>query len=315
MGLGTRLISVFILLLSLLAAVVISLNMLSEAREHVAQIQAVLVDDMDAKKRRTLEMAKENQNYYSRISSGLLLACILVAIFGYFHFRRHFLKPLLQLSEAAKLVSSGQSRDHVSVKTDDEIGELAGSFNAMSDRLVEVTNRLGRLSSIDSLTQVPNRRFFDEVLETEWKRWRRSGDPLSLVLLDIDFFKQFNDTAGHQAGDNCLKQVAAILSSRVRRSGDLLARYGGEEFVLLLPNTDTSGAYHFAEELRSSIEQALIPHPGTETQGIVTISLGVANLAKGQKATAEDLISMADAAMYGSKRAGRNRVTQYQPGN
>jgi len=162
---------------------------------------------------------------------------------------------------------------------------------------------------LDGLTSIPNRRRFDQSLAIEWKRAQRSGLPLSVLMLDIDHFKAYNDTLGHRAGDDCLTRVAMLLCEALERPGDLLARYGGEEFVALLPETDEEGAARIAERCRAQIEDARIPHPNSATAGWVTVSIGVGTLLPDDGVANPDaLIEQADARLYRAKAAGRNRV-------
>jgi len=189
-------------------------------------------------------------------------------------------------------------------------------------RALELANgRLSRLSMVDGLTEVANRRRFDEALHEEWRRARRAQlagqsamppvpyDAMALLLLDIDYFKQYNDHYGHLAGDACLKQVAATIACAIRRSGDLVARYGGEEFAIILPATPLAGGFGVAERIRRMIWDAAIPHAESPL-GRVTVSIGVADV-QGQDCGGEtDLLRMADGALYAAKRAGRNRVAQ-----
>jgi diguanylate cyclase (GGDEF)-like protein len=169
------------------------------------------------------------------------------------------------------------------------------------------TQRYAKLALIDALTEVANRRKFDETLETEWARSRREGTSLALVMLDIDYFKAFNDNYGHQAGDLCLQQVARALAECAQRPTDLFARYGGEEFVVLLPSTNVDGATALAERLRALLARLNIAHNGSSL-GHVSLSAGVAAAIPRETASAADLIAAADAALYDAKIAGRNRI-------
>lgn len=161
---------------------------------------------------------------------------------------------------------------------------------------------------IDGLTNVHNRRCFDERLEMEWRRAMRNDTELSLILIDVDFFKRYNDSYGHQTGDNCLRQLASTINASNKRPGDLVARYGGEEFVCLLPNTNLAGATEFAEELRQNIMMLNIAHIGSLVSHIVTISLGVCCKHVGSLAQPEELLSQADLQLYRAKSLGRNQV-------
>jgi diguanylate cyclase (GGDEF)-like protein len=168
-------------------------------------------------------------------------------------------------------------------------------------------SRFERLASTDALTGLANRRRFDEVLENEWRRAGRVRTPLALIMLDIDYFKAFNDTYGHPAGDRCLQQVARTLSDVVKRPCDITARYGGEEFVALLPATDAKGASALAELLRESVAGLQIVHAASSL-GTLTASVGVAAVVPAAGDASANLITAADAALYEAKRGGRNRV-------
>ena len=162
---------------------------------------------------------------------------------------------------------------------------------------------------IDGLTGVANRRRFDEALQIEWHRCRRSNRPLTLLMIDIDHFKRYNDHYGHQAGDACLQQVAAGLKAGLKRAQDLVARYGGEEFVCLMPECDHPAGQTKAEELRAAVAALGIAHADSPTASCVTLSIGVAVMQPSSANTPEALIAAADAALYEAKRNGRNRVS------
>ena len=180
-------------------------------------------------------------------------------------------------------------------------------LKAREAELEELNKILQELSSIDGLTGVANRRRFDEVLDIEIKRAKRNKTPLSIVMIDIDFFKEYNDTYGHLQGDECLKNIANTLNETVKRSEDLVARYGGEEFVLILPNTDINGAKYVAEQARIAVEELKIDHLRSSTSNNVTISLGVATISEATK-TKSEILKAADIALYEAKANGRNRV-------
>ena len=174
-------------------------------------------------------------------------------------------------------------------------------------QLEEANRRLATLSATDGLTGLANRRHFDEILDSEWARAARSGQPLVVIMIDVDHFKKFNDCYGHQAGDACLKSVARILMAGSRRASDLAARYGGEEFAIVLPNTDADVAWRIAEAMRLSIEMLAMPHQGAAA-GKVTISAGVAVQACCASGDTGGLVRVADEALYRAKHGGRNRV-------
>ena len=167
---------------------------------------------------------------------------------------------------------------------------------------------LESFAALDGLTGIPNRRRFDETYSGEWRRAVRSGRPLSLVMMDIDYFKQYNDNYGHGAGDDCLIQVASCLSSCVSRPCDLVARYGGEEFVALLPLTDAAGAQAIAERLVANTAALTIPHGYSAVSDHITISAGCATVYPLKNAALESLLQTADLMLYRAKSEGRNRV-------
>ncbi|MFO7803928.1 MAG: diguanylate cyclase [Desulfovermiculus sp.] len=171
------------------------------------------------------------------------------------------------------------------------------------------TDMLEKLSLQDGLTNIPNRRFFTQSLDREWARAMRNSLPLSLVMMDIDNFKPYNDNYGHGAGDECLQRVARALNNPLKRPMDLVARYGGEEFVALLPETDVQGAMHAAQGMRAAVEALAIPHEYSQTASVVTMSMGVATHAPNTpQEDAEGLLKAADRALYRSKEKGRNQV-------
>lgn len=179
---------------------------------------------------------------------------------------------------------------------------------AVAEQLKRANEQLRQLSFHDSLTGLHNRRYFDEFLEREFKRAQRAGTGLALIMVDIDYFKAYNDRFGHQAGDEALRQVAAALALVTQRSNDLAARYGGEEFAIVLPDTSQAGTLAIAESLRQKVEALRIFHPDSPF-GVVTISEGVAVQYPKPREQANQLIEAADMALYHSKRAGRNRVS------
>jgi diguanylate cyclase (GGDEF)-like protein len=175
-------------------------------------------------------------------------------------------------------------------------------------RLKQQSDLLENLAFIDGLTGLANRRALDDRCTQEWSRSLRTGRPLSVILLDVDHFKLFNDHCGHSAGDECLKGVARSLAARVRRPSDLVARYGGEEFVVLLPEADHASAMAVGETLRAGVAEFNMPHPASPVAPHVTISVGVATAVAGPALTFAQLLEHADQALYACKRGGRNRV-------
>ena len=176
-------------------------------------------------------------------------------------------------------------------------------------RLKQQADRLEALSLLDALTDIPNRRRYDESLASEWARAKRDRTPLSLIMIDIDHFKKYNDYYGHGAGDVCLQRVATELAEGVVRPGDVVARYGGEEFVVILPDTDKDSAGQIAERLRERIEKLNLAHAYSETKSVITISAGVATQTElGECLSSIMLHDSADKALYMAKAGGRNRV-------
>ncbi|MGR6034388.1 MAG: diguanylate cyclase [Candidatus Nitrosoglobus sp.] len=181
---------------------------------------------------------------------------------------------------------------------------------ALAHQLEIANEQLRQLSTLDELTGIANRRQFEVEVQLEFQRAMRGKTSLSLIMIDIDNFKAYNDIYGHQAGDDCLRQVAAALNSKLKRLNDLVARYGGEEFVVILPETSSKGARYVAESLRQAVEFLKIPHHrNLHGDLMVTISLGVSTLIPQYGDDPTKLITAADQALYRSKHTGRNRVT------
>ena len=180
---------------------------------------------------------------------------------------------------------------------------------------LELANRkLHNQANTDELTQLSNRRQFESCLEREWKRLRREQQPLSLILCDVDYFKFYNDTYGHQVGDDCLKAIAQVLKHSARRPADEAARYGGEEFAIVLPNTPLVGAQHVAERIRQRVEALQRPHKNSQVSNWVTLSLGIASLIPNPGSSPEELLKTADIALYKAKENGRNQWANTEKG-
>ncbi|GFK93578.1 Phytochrome-like protein cph2 [Fundidesulfovibrio magnetotacticus] len=196
----------------------------------------------------------------------------------------------------------------------DERSLLEDRVRQRTEELKNANEELAQLSFRDSLTRLANRRRFDEALETECLRHRRSGKPLSLILLDIDRFKDFNDRYGHIQGDECLRRIGDFMGRAAARAADLTARYGGEEFAVILPETGQDGATALAERIRLGIEALGMPHEASDVAGHVTASLGVATLPSGEQASPLELVRLADRQLYLAKSQGRNRVCAVKTG-
>ena len=204
-----------------------------------------------------------------------------------------------------------ESRARLLAADADTFGDVVVVLRDVTER-VELENRLQALAMTDGLTSLANRRAFDETLLREWKATQRTGLPTSLMLLDVDHFKAFNDRYGHQVGDDCLRALAAAVRDNVRRPRDFVARYGGEEIAVILPETDAAGALTVADSVRRAIERLAIPHAGNaDGKGIVTVSVGVTTAVSALGGTVkmpEGLLLTADNALYKAKHNGRNRT-------
>jgi diguanylate cyclase (GGDEF)-like protein len=187
---------------------------------------------------------------------------------------------------------------------------LAIQQSELYTQLQKANQQLRQLAILDGLTGVANRRYFDRILNKEWQRLAREQKPLSLLLCDIDYFKDYNDTYGHPSGDRCLKQVAAVLKQATKRAADLVARYGGEEFAVILPDTNARGALFVANAIRQKLQQLQLPHCKSAVSQYVTLSIGIATKIPNPNQTPSTLIKRADDALYRAKKEGRDRLVQ-----
>ncbi len=216
---------------------------------------------------------------------------------------------VVKLPERAELLA--RLRHHSAayvhkLQRDDAFRALRASQEVIEEKNVELL----RLSEIDGLTTLANRRLFDSRLAEEWGRSRRTGRPLGLAMFDVDWFKKYNDAYGHLEGDDCLREVARVLREAARRPSDLAARYGGEEFVILLPETDIAGARQVAEWVRHQVEARRMEHRDAPGGGYVTVSGGVSARFSVGNQPPEVLVEAADEALYRAKRGGRNRIEE-----
>lgn len=205
---------------------------------------------------------------------------------------------------------------HVARNENGEVEALIGFMFDISERkkteqkLIEMQKELEELSFKDGLTSVANRRMFDSIMEIEWANARRNNQPISVIMIDIDYFKQYNDFYGHIQGDDCLKRVARALSTAATRARDFFARFGGEEFVLVLPETDATAALKVAERCRSLIFKEQIPHGKSPISQLLTISLGVGTIIPAYKDEYKLFIEEVDKRLYAAKQKGRNCIAE-----
>jgi diguanylate cyclase (GGDEF)-like protein len=204
------------------------------------------------------------------------------------------------------------ARNRLAATLSEEAMRLEQLVAERTQQLARANARLQALSQQDGLTGIANRRYFNAVLRREWRRARRQGQPLALALVDVDHFKPYNDSLGHQAGDLALRRVADTLAGTARRAEDLVARYGGEEFAVILPGIDEEGALVLAERLRLAVEKLALPHPASPVAAVITVSVGVACQLPGSATSAdpEELVREADALLFAAKASGRNQVAR-----
>lgn len=234
---------------------------------------------------------------------GSLMTVALIALLGCV-LALHITRPLQALREGVERATAGDLSHRLPVRSTDEIGYLTVAVNQMFDALERSQDQLERLSSTDELTGLYNRRHLAKAFDVELNRAGRSSQPLSVLMIDLDHFKGFNDHFGHPQGDAFLRHVASFLKTWLRAT-DVLARYGGEEFIALLPNTDLETAIEIAERIRSAFQDSRAPAIGQEVP--VTLSIGVSS-SSGDSTLDANLIESADRALYAAKRSGRNRV-------
>lgn len=264
-------------------------------------------------------------------STIIMVLSLLFSVFFTSWIAGRVTKPIVKISKAAEALANGK---HIPIPDDgrgDELGVLTRSFNKMGYQLThmvaqleeevrmrthelqERNGELQALSFMDSLTGISNRRQFDMTLKNAWNLALRHKRNIALFMLDIDLFKSFNDTHGHQAGDDCLKAVGNVLSGKIRRTSDLVARYGGEEFVILLQEEEIEKLEDYAQDIRKSVEGLQIKHESSPF-GVVTVCVGVAHMIPSVQTTSARLIEMADHAMYQAKENGRNQVVLHREG-
>jgi len=283
----------------------------------IAELSApqATTEDMLLQLRRTATLAHEFEN---RLLMGfLLLGAGLATLFGLL--RLHLARPLQGIMAFLDQLGTGAASQPPTRSFIIELGNIAASLENLgtylslatvrSQKLASEHDHFQKMSLVDGLTGVGNRRAFDEKLRALWQQAQQAQKPLALIMLDVDTFKRYNDSLGHQAGDECLRRVAAAMS-RAARSTDVCARYGGEEFALLLPGADTATAQSVAARVHAEVAREQLPHPASPVSTFVTVSLGVSSLTPppGQNAESNTLVRQTDTALYEAKAAGRNRT-------
>ncbi len=269
------------------------------------------------------------QNLAIVIAVGLLTLLVEIFIIRSI-LQKQVAQPLSRLMMATRQVGrSGGSLDknNLPIHAEDEIGELARDFTQMAERveeahsalerkveertaaLAQANQKLAEISTTDELTGIANRRRLDEVLLEKWNHSRRTGTNLTLAIIDVDWFKNYNDYYGHPAGDECLRKIAKLLKANAKRTEDLVARYGGEEFVMLLSIPDSQNALSYAQKICEAVEQALLPHEDSPFKR-VTVSIGISDTVSGASSL-EEFIEQADTALYRAKSQGRNRACKF----
>ena len=262
----------------------------------------------------------------------LFISSLVSAAIAWF-LARTFSTPIRRMTRVARAIAKGDEFIRIDSDRKDELGILARAIDSMADTLVsnnhlleerikaktrelaasnrnlaKVNSSLEQTSLEDALTGIANRRAFDRKMEQEWERGIRDGRPLGLLLIDVDHFKQYNDTLGHKEGDRCLQEVATILATQAKRPSDLAARYGGEEFVLLLPNTAIEGCRKIADQLHKDLAAIGIKHPSSPSNEYVTVSIGSSSKIPHPESKADTFIEEVDKELYRAKKQGRNRT-------
>jgi diguanylate cyclase (GGDEF)-like protein len=302
--------------------------------EGLLKYQNIIHSPLDKKEIGHVEVYISRQAAVNRttmasiVAAGFILLLVLTIIFISNRIQRNIiLNPLQNLLHGMVVFSPGKAYQRLTVQAPDEIGLLTQKFNSFAEslsdnfnrlehlvaqrtqELVQANSKLEHLATIDELTQIYNRRKYQELIEAEWKRHTRSKLPLSVILCDVDHFKLYNDGYGHQAGDDCLHKVAQAIAKIVKRPTDIVARYGGEEFIIVLPETGREGALAMAESIRKAVADLNIEHAYSRSRPYLTVSLGVSSAVPSWETSYEKLVSRSDQALYHSKSQGRNRIT------
>ncbi len=238
-----------------------------------------------------------------------IIAMLIVIVALWVGLGHWVLQPLQKMADTMSQVRAGKADIRVEgMGPSREFTSIGESFNAMLSSLEESEKRLKQLAENDPLLDIPNRRLLDETLHSEWRRMSRESEAMSLLMIDVDLFKNYNDHYGHQAGDECLKRVTQAICHVVNRPADFVARFGGEEFVVLLPVTKDKGAMQIAEAIQQRMQKISIPHATSDVAEYVTLSIGVSCMVPSPSEHVDYLVAHADQALYRAKTGGRNRI-------
>ena len=254
-----------------------------------------------------LRLVLERNQTFILLAIGVVMLVMMFGAIVYFT-RLIIRSDFYREKQNALLVEQLSEANTYATKLNDELRVEIDRRQKIENDLRQERDQAERLSTTDSLTGISNRRAFETALQDEITRARRARNMLSLILIDVDRFKNYNDARGHQAGDDVLRRVAKIIEQSTRRGTDKSCRYGGEEFAMLLPNTDVLQAARIAEAIRTQLEQEEIIHPDSDVGPHVTISIGVSAMVPGESDSGEELINIADRALYQAKSAGRNQI-------
>jgi diguanylate cyclase (GGDEF)-like protein len=255
---------------------------------------------------RQLNQDMRNNQLTSTAAFISITVIILLVLLMLLH--RGIFRPLKQMLQGIEQYRGGELETHIRPSGLRELFTLGETFNSMIEQIRRDIDELERYSHSDGLTALGNRRYFELRLAEEWSRATRQQWPISILFIDIDFFKRYNDHYGHLQGDDCLRRVAEAIQHAVKRDIDVAARYGGEEFIIMLPGTDLNGAEQVARELQQAIRKLHIEHPGSNVEPFVTLSIGIASHTPRFPEKPEELLQAADSALYQAKEHGRNRI-------
>lgn len=288
---------------------------LAEQNDQLLPVEYLIRDD-HAQPLYRVTAYEDNHNFYAELHTTqmattvtFVVVTVAMLLLALYLLSRLLFSPISNLIGNVQHCIEGDLDTTINERGVKEVHLLAHAFNLMARTLRRNMGELQRLSSLDGLTGIANRRAFDQRIEEEWTRALRNRKPLALLILDIDNFKQYNDTLGHQAGDHCLREVAALLEDEMKRPGDLVARYGGEEFAVILAETDAIGAGVVALNLREALRRRAIPHPSSSVDPYITLSIGGNAMIPGTHDSIAQFIHGADRALYEVKRSGRNGIT------